>query len=157
LSVSFQRGNREVPREVAQWDLQLDDWLVRQGAKAPSVENEADRFGFRLRELLEHPEQRYGSGFFNSVLVRYLHESDLSNQPAIRAILASVHEYKPSQGESSRDCAGYIEQVLVEAAQQLTNQLRYPRTQAVEILSNAIAYYLDERFNVTTRKQLGFG
>ena len=157
LSVSFERGNKDVPREIAQWDLQLDDWLIQRGAKASSDANEADRFGFRLRELLEHPEQRYGSGFFNSVLVHYLHESDLSKQPAIRTMLASIHEYKHSRTESARDCAAYIEQVIVEAAQQLTNQLGYPQPRAVEILSDAVAYYLDERFNVTTRKQLGFG
>lgn len=157
LSVSFLRGRQEVPRDIAQWDLQLDTWLIEQGATAPSDQNEVERFGFRLRELLEHPEQRYGSGFFNSVLVHYLHDSELSKQPQVREMLASIHEYKHSQSESARDCADYIEQVFMEAAQQLTNQLGYPQPRAVKILSSAIAYYLDERFNVTTRKQLGFG
>ena len=157
VSVSFERGDRRVPREIAQWDLQLDDWLIEHRAKACDPGNEAERFGYRFRELLEHPEERYGGGFFNSVLVRYLNESELSSLAPIRRMLGSVHEYRHSDSESARDCAAYIEQIFVQAAQQLSKELDYPRPQAIEILANAIAYYLDERFNVTTRKQLGFG
>lgn len=46
-------------------------------------------------------------------------------------------------------------EVVAANAKRLTG-FGYDRDQAIGILSGAIAYYLDERFNIHTRALLGF-
>lgn len=54
------------------------------------------------------------------------------------------------------DCMAQIRAVLGANARTLES-LSYPRDAAIAILANAIAYYLDERFNIHTRVLLGVG
>jgi hypothetical protein len=42
-------------------------------------------------------------------------------------------------------------------ARELTLDLRYPAPQANKILGGALAIYLDDRFSITERRQLGWG
>jgi hypothetical protein len=142
--------------EIVAWDKRLDDWLIQHNVRAKTPENEADRFGFGLRDRLESVELRYGSGFFNAVLDTYLRTSDFASQPSVAAKLAKVRENAPLQGESASDCAERIKRVLASCARDdLMKALGYDRYAAVSIRSNAVAYYLDERFNITSRALLG--
>ncbi len=155
--VLFSDAKNAIPSEIMSWDLRLDDWLIQNGVAATSLENEAARFGFGLRERFEPIEIRYGGGFFNGVLIEYLRETELAKQKSIKQKLDSIHAYAPASCESSVDCQKRVEHVISTGARNLVNCLSYERPVAVEVLSRAIAYYLDERFNITTRKMLGFG
>ena len=75
-------------------------------------------------------------------------------QPGVRAKLDAVHSYPPGDGESARLCWAAVEEVLAATARTLTGPLAYPRPEAEKILSDAVAYYIDDRFNVSTRKLL---
>jgi hypothetical protein len=48
-----------------------------------------------------------------------------------------------------------VKRVITSAARSL-KKVGYPEAQAIEILAGALAYYLDERFNISNRELLGF-
>jgi hypothetical protein len=157
LLVFFEKARTEVAPEHFPWDLEIDEWLVDHGARASNQVNESERFGFSLRERIAPIEDRYGSGYLSSVLVQYLHRSEIAvHATRVKKILARVHEHTPSEGPSAEDCRAQIRQVLTKCAQDLGKSLKYERRAALEIFDGAIAYFLDERFNVTTRELLGF-
>jgi hypothetical protein len=157
LVVSYPDATPPVPPDPAiAWDARLDRWLVDHQIRAVDVGNEAERFGFALEAQLEPIEIRYGSGYFNAVLVSYLQDSGFADQPAVREKLEEIHSYAPSEGQARDDCAAQIKAVLAANARRL-EALGYGRSTSIEILANAIAHYLDERFNIHTRALLGFG
>ena len=156
LQVSIPDAAAPIIELPVPWELRLDDWLIAHHAKAPSGKNESERFGFRLDALLEPIEQRYGGGFFNAVLLMYLNEK-FAKQPSVREKLDAIHSYPPGDGESASACWQQIEEALATTARTLTGPLGYERPEAESILSDAIGYYLDDRFNISTRKLLGFG
>jgi hypothetical protein len=137
------------------WDPRLERWLLDHKIKAVDAANEAERFGFGLEAQLEPIEVRYGSGYFNAVLVTYLREGGFVDQPAVREKLDAIHSYPPSAGQAREDCTAQIKAVLATNARRLA-ALGYDREAAIGILATAIAYYLDERFNIQTRALLGF-
>jgi hypothetical protein len=154
LQVSIPTATPPVIELPVPWDLSLDNWLIEHKARAPSHTNEAERFGFRFNEVFQPIEQRYGDGYFNAVLVHYLRDTFVG-QTRVMATLDEVHSYRPNESESAVDCRERIERVLAETAQTLTKTLGYQRPVAEQILSSAIAYYLDERFNISNRRFLG--
>lgn len=155
--VSYPDAKPPVPPDPAiLWDSRLDRWLLDHKIRAADVTNEAERFGFGLRGQFEPIERRCGSGYFNAVLVSYLRCSGFADQPTVRKKLAAIHSYAPSAGQTTDDCVARIKAVLAANARTL-EALGYARDIAVEILANAIAYYLDERFNIHTRALLGIG
>ena len=90
------------------------------------------------------------------MLVRYLHESGFADQPVVREKLRAIHTYPPGATEAAADHTAQIRAVLGTNARTLES-LGYPREAAIAILANAIAHYLDERFNIHTRALLGVG
>jgi hypothetical protein len=74
----------------------------------------------------------------------------------VREKLEEIHSYAPSEGQARENCVAQIKAVLAANARRL-EALGYHRATAIEILANAIAHYLDERFNIHTRALLGFG
>ncbi len=157
LVVSYPDAYPPVPPDPAiVWDSRLDRWLLDHKIRAVDTENEAERFGFGLAGQLEPIEIRYGSGYFNAVLVSYLRSSGFADQPTVREKLAAIHSYAPSEGQTKDYCIAQIKAVLGTNARTLES-LGYARDIAIDILANAIAYYLDERFNIHTRALLGIG
>lgn len=154
MQVSIPTATPPVIELPVPWDLDLDDWLIEHKAKAPSHANESERFGFRFHEVFEPIEQRYGGGYFNAVLVQYLRDT-FAGQTPVMATLDEVHSYAPNESQSAVDCRERISGVLTETAQTLTRTLGYQRPVAEQILSNAISYYLDDRFNISNRRLLG--
>ena len=147
----------QVPREIVGWSLRVDGWLIEKQVRAMSEANEAERFGFAFNERFEDVEGDFGSGFFNAVFFQYVSQSELASQdPHLQEVMDAVHSYNPSQGESAERCRKDIHNVLVECADALRSRLKYDKPVAVRILASAIAYYLDERFNVSNRRFLGF-
>lgn len=155
LQVSIPEASPPVIDLPVMWERRLDDWLLAHKATATSRKNEAERFGFRFDSLFEPIEEKYGDGYFNSVLVTYVNEK-LGEQPSVREKLDSVYAYPLAVTNGARDCWEQIEQAVANSAQTLTGLLGYNRPVAETILSDAIAYYLDDRFNISTRKLLGF-
>lgn len=158
LAISFLDAagtDLQSPDEI-EWDSRLNDELLRLGVRAVSPENEIRRFGLVLRDRLAEPEERFGDGYFNAVLIEYLEGSPFAALPMIAEKLASISTYRASRdGRAYEECSDAIEAVFVRCARDLT-ALDYEQADAIDILSAALATYLDERFSITTRKLLGF-
>jgi hypothetical protein len=143
------------PEQTVLWDLAIDDWLLSHSVRAVSPQNETERFGFRLDALFEPIENRYGDGYFNSVLVTYLKGSDFATRPNLGEKLVAVHAYRPHASQAADDCRERIVEVLKATARTL--DVLYPdRAVAETVLCDALAYYLDDRFNISTRAMLGW-
>lgn len=143
-------------REVM-WDPNLNEALIDAGARAETLENESERFGYLMRELLQAAEVRFGDGYFNAVIVRLLRESALSRMVAVAEKLKGIRENRPSiDGRGYQDCRDAINAVVAYMGKLLVQPLHYPRPEAERVLASAVAYYLDERFHVTSRKLMGF-
>jgi hypothetical protein len=141
--------------EVA-WDSRLNDELLRLKVRAVTPKNESKRFGLVLRDRLAEPEERFGDGYFNAVLIQYIDESPFAQEPPLREKRPFIHAYQASRdGSSFNACRTEIEAIIVQCAHDLT-ALDYTQHQAVPILSRALAEYLDERFSITSRQRLGF-
>jgi len=157
IVISYPDASPPVPPDPPiSWDQHLEEWLLDHKIKAEDETNEAERFGFSLGAAFEPIERRCGSGYFNSILVQYLRDRGFADQPAVREKLAKIHAHPPHQSGSLTDYTAQTKTVLATNARAL-EALDYERPVAVEILTNAIAYYLDDRFNIHTRALLGFG
>jgi hypothetical protein len=154
--IQIRFSGTELPTEhTVLWDLELDNWLLVRGVRAITPKNEAERFGYRLDDLFAPVEDRYGDGYFNSVLLTYLKGSDFASRPNLREKLEAVHAYPPHQSPAAGDCLERITLVLAGTARTLGSL--YPdRTVAETILCDAIAYYIDDRFNISMRAALGW-
>ncbi|WP_437955923.1 hypothetical protein WME76_31205 [Sorangium sp. So ce119] len=140
------------------WDVDLNEALVRAGVRAGDVPNEAHRLTMMFRFWFSKPEERFGPGFFEAVLVEILREPPLSGQEVIAGVLRRIHVDQPNRdGYGYGDCKDAIEQILRSAARSLVQDLKYPQPQAEVILAEALARYLDERFHITERQMLGWG
>lgn len=137
------------------WDEELNQALIAQGFRARNADNEVERFGFMLEAQLQRVANRFNDGFFNAVLVKFLRDYKYADAPPVHSKLEKVREYAPHQGESADECADQIKNVLSTCATELMH-LGYDIAAAKDILSQAIAYYLDDRFSITNRQQLGW-
>lgn len=146
---------KQSPDEIA-WDPRINDELISMKVRAATEENESRRFALVLRDRFEEPEERFGDGFFNSVLIDYIDHSPFADLPAIQKKRAVISEYQPyKEGSSYRDCKATLHAVLVRTARELLD-LYNEQDRAEKILANALADYLDERFSITNRELLGF-
>jgi len=139
----------------APWSAALHEWLVRERVRAEDPNNEAERFGFAINERFAPIELRFGDGFFSAVLVHYLREQGFGEAEASKEVLGAIYEPHAAEGEHATTCAEMIEEVLVGVAEDL-KRLEYNEEIREAILAASIAYYLDERFNITNGKLLGF-
>jgi hypothetical protein len=137
------------------WEPQLALTTVERGWRAPSLENEAVRFGLLLKMFFSQPEMRYGDGYFSSVLVAVLRDSDLKGAPEIAEVLKFVSVPPPLASPSKDDCVENIKAVLGRVAQHLVGPLAYTQDEAKIVVAKSLAYFLDERFSITTGRALG--
>lgn len=157
LFVSFldEQGNDMQSPDEVDWDPRLNDALLELKVRAVTPENEAKRFGLVLRERFAEPEERFGDGFFNAVLIEYIDGSPFAKEPPISEKRPFIHAHRASRdGSSFEACWNEINGIIVLCAHDLT-ALDYELHQAVPILSGALAEYLDERFSITSRRRLG--
>lgn len=150
-------NDKRIDRSSEPWDEEVNEDLVSISARAVSIENEVERLGFGLKFKLEPVEVRYGDGYFNSMLILTLNDLGFGEVPRVAKCLAQISVASPSTdsvayGNARQD----IEVALREVGSQLTTALAYQADVAMEILANAVVYYLDERFHLTNRKRLGF-
>ncbi len=156
LFLFLRSGGNDVEVLEAPWDPDLNDWLIRQKVRAESLAAEGERFGFAGKDHFSPIEIRFGDGFFNAVMVHHLRAVGFDDVSPSRETLRELSEPHPATGESATTCAEMIDQVIATTAATLTGQLGYSEEEAGAVLAAAIAYYLDERFNVTNSKLLGF-
>ena len=139
------------------WDPEINFPLIKEGIPAENIANEAQRLSLMLRDWLSKLEQRFGPGYFESVLIEALREPEFSQAKSLSSLINKVSVNRPyMEGRSYTDCRRAIDGVLKEAADALTRDLKYVRGDAEQILFGALEQYLDERFHVTERKLLGW-
>jgi len=150
----FDEGNWHLIDSVA-WDEDLNAGLVQLGVRAADHSQEAERFALVLREALRKASREFGDGYFNAVLLAMINDSDLRQYPEIEAIFKHMHGNRPEQSKSYDLCREMIADSISARARELKHQLDYPETDAKAILVGAIARFLDQRFSVSSRRQMG--
>jgi hypothetical protein len=137
------------------WEPQLALATVERGWRTPEPTNEAVRLGLLMKTFFAQPEMRYGDGYFSSVLVAVLKDSQFAKEPVVADVLRFVRVPPPSDSRSKGDCAELIRAVLSRVASLLADSLKYSRQQAKKILAETVAYYLDDRFSISSGRLLG--
>jgi hypothetical protein len=132
------------------WDDTLNAYLVENGVRAVSAENEAIRFGLMLRRLFNPLEVRYGEGYFNAVIVQVVNTNFGSIEP-IKGLLKKIGEHRPYIGKSYQDAVKQIEEAILQCAVSLKSSLNYERPDAEKVLVSAIGNYLVERFSLDSQ------
>lgn len=153
----FDAAGEPVDKDQHDWDPELNQELLGLGVRARDAKNEGERMGMMFGVLFEGVRIDFGEGFFNAVLLEQLHTSGLAALPPVAAVLTDIPSPSPL-GDSPQHaaCARAVDGVLSGAANVLTKRLGYSRDEATVILGLAMAYFLDERFSITNRRQLGF-
>lgn len=148
-------GAQVMPPDDVGWDPELDADLVRLGARAISLANETERTGMVFGSRFSELEAEYGSGWFDAVLVQEVREI-FAGEPLVEEKLRSINGYRPSMDtdrypRAIRD----IDAVVQGRAHALASMLRYTPEQARGILDGGMAYFLDEKFMISSRASLG--
>jgi hypothetical protein len=155
---SFDKSGHQLaaPDEVT-WEIEIDAELVELGARATDMSNEGERTGMRFGARFSQLESEYGSGWFKGVLVREVEEV-FDGAKLVKKILDAIGPVMQSSTSHPQfaKCVGAIDGVIEEQAHALIGSLKYPEGEARNILDSAMAYFLDEKFMVTSRQLLGF-
>jgi hypothetical protein len=133
------------PDPVVPWDPVLEDWLLEHRVSAPDAVNEAARFGFDLGARFDAIERRRGTAMFTAVLLRCLYDHQCALYLPLERKLGAIRTYEPDPGAATSEVGGELRRVM-ETSADLLAALGYSAEQAREILSNALAYYLHDRF-----------
>lgn len=153
----YDEDGEPVVNDAEPWEPLLMLATVERGWRAPDLDKETVRFGLLLKMFFSQPQMRYGEGYFSAVLVGFLRDSEFAREPAIAALLSSISEPgRTSPSPSRDDCEENIKAVLARVARLLVENLKYGQEEAKTVLAASLAYFLDERFSVTSRKILGF-
>lgn len=155
MNLQFSQNGNLSPLETFPWDDDLNSGLIQLQVKCVTPDNEAQRFSLGLRAALRKAEREFGDGYFNSVLVELLQDSDLTARNEIKDVLKHIPALKPHQGKSYHLCREMISDAIAGRAKELTASLRYSQDEAQDILVKTIAHYLDDRFSVSSRRRLG--
>lgn len=149
-------GESDSPEEYL-WDDDLNEALISNGFPMGNPEQECIRFILVLKKRFTPIEMRCGEGYFRALLVLVVKERGLSKISKISEILKYIRETNPSKDyDMYHDFYEATEDVIKSCWQDLVKKLKYPPEKAQEILAEALAQYLDERFRVTERQNLGW-
>ena len=149
-------GDEMESPHAEEWDDELNTALIQRRVKAISVDNEKVRFSLGLRAALQGVEDRFGDGYYNSVLIHHISNSPFEDNPVVAEVLS--HVYRNGIDPTFRtyhECRDMIDGAIRGRAKELTKSLGYELPEAEDILASAVAQHLDERFSVTNRKALG--
>jgi hypothetical protein len=155
VHVERKDGKPEAPQKAA-WESVLNEGLVQLHVKAVSPDSESQRYSLMFQSAFEPIDVRFGEAFFNAVLVDLIRSGPFARAPHVARILKRIHEYEPRRENAWSECKEMIDNAIRALGETLVDQLRYPQPEAEAILVEALAQYLDERFNVTNRKLLGW-
>ncbi|MEM9940144.1 MAG: hypothetical protein AAF939_01060 [Planctomycetota bacterium] len=138
-----------------EWSDDLNTGLIRLGVRAKNYGNESLRFALGLRDALLKVERQVGNGYFNAVLLDLVKESKLDQYPEIRDVLKFTYHDGVERTKRYHECRDAIAFRISGRARELTQNLKYSEKEAKGILSKAIAEYVDNRFAVSSRRQMG--
>jgi hypothetical protein len=150
----WEQGQEQEPRQ-AEWDDGVNAGLVDLGIRAVNLEQEGERFALGIRAALRKAERRYGDGYLNAVLVDLLDESDLSKGGEIAAVRGYVRTNPPERNRGYHACRELTANEVGGRAVELRDKLRYKPEEVKEVMTKALAIYLDERFSVSSRRRFG--
>jgi hypothetical protein len=139
------------------WDAELNEALIKHKIRAVDESNEVQRFGLGLAAALQHPENRYGEGFFSAVLILVIDQGPFAKMDPVREVRPHISANRPYEGgHSAEDCSVMIQAALQDRWLELRRNLEYDKTEAERVLAGALGYYLDERFSITDGRKLGW-
>jgi hypothetical protein len=149
----WEQGKERDPQQV-EWDDGVNAGLVDLGIKAISLQQEAERFALAIRAALRKVERRYGDGYLSAVLVDLLDESNLTKGGEIADVRQYVRTNAPERSRSYDACRELIASEISGRAVELRDRLKYEADDVKEVMTKALAIYLDERFSVSSRRRL---
>jgi hypothetical protein len=150
----WEQEKEQEPRQV-EWDDGVNAGLVDLGIRAINLQQEGERFALGIRAALRKVERRYGDGYLNAVLIDLLDESDLSKGGEIAAVRSHVRTNQPERNRSYPACRELIANEIGGRAVELRDKLKYQPEEIKEVMTKALAIYLDERFSVSSRHRFG--
>jgi ribosomal protein S24E len=155
MYVHFYKSESEAGSEEADWEQVLNEGLIALRVRALDQANEAERFSLGLRDGLRQIEKEFGNGYFNAVLLDLLQESDIHKDEVIAGVLEHTYHNSPERNRSYDRCRESIAIGIGARARELRKQLAYSPEEMRSIMTTATAKYLDGRFSVSSRRQLG--
>lgn len=159
MYVQFTERGKPTHLDTVPWDDDLNAGLILLKVRSVSPEQEAERFALGLRAAMRRIEREFGDGYFNAVLVELIKESHLDRYPEIAEVMRYAHANAPDRegGAFGRYtiCRELIADAISGRAKELTRGLGYTQEEAKGILVSALARYLDERFSVSSRREIG--
>ena len=159
MYVQFKEAGRPTDLATVPWDDDLNAGLIVLKVKSVSPEQEAERFALGLRAAMRKIEREFGDGYFNAVLVELIKESHLDSYPDIAKVMRYAQAKVPHRESGAFDrytiCRELIAGAISGRAKELTRGLGYTQEEAKGILVSALARYLDERFSVSSRREIG--
>ena len=159
IDLQFIKNSQLLPLESMPWSKERNAGLIQLGIRSESPEFEAVRFALSIRDAMHEALCEFGDGYFNSVVVELLKDSDMASYAQIANILKDIYQNNSHRNGGKSDSCTICRDLIIEAisgrARELTDNLNYPQEAAKDILINAIAKYLDHRFSVTTRRRYG--
>lgn len=153
--ISILRTGDDSPIATFSWDAEVNEELISLGVRSKHSDSESIRFAIRLRDELGATETRYGNGFLNRTLVDLVTESYLDKHPEIKTALKKHRRIALERTSEYQECRDSIVYVIGKRSRELTGPLGYDEATMRNILSKAIARYLDNRFSLSQRKQMG--
>jgi hypothetical protein len=159
MYVQFKEGGKPTHLDTVPWDDDLNAGLIiLLKVKSVSPEQEAERFALGLRAAMRRIEREFGDGYFNAVLVELINESHLDQYPEIAEVMRYANANAPDRdgGAFGRYtiCRELIADAISGRAKELTGSLGYTQEEAKGILVSALARYLDQRFSVSSRRDV---
>lgn len=157
MHLQFLKDGKALSRETVSWDDELNDGLIHQlSVRGVNSEQESERFALGLRAAFRKSVQEFGDSYFNAVLVELLHDNGFTQNAEIANVLKHALVNRPYPDHNQyKTCRELIENVIRARLKELTQSLKYPRADALQILISALARYLDIRFSVSSRRRLG--
>jgi len=150
LVVAYPSAQPAVPPDpVVPWEPVLEDWLLAHRVAAVNPDNEAERIGFDLRIRLGAIEKRCGGPAFNAVLLRFLYDHDCPLYIPLEKKFGAIRPFEPSAAEARTEVCHAIKAVVHDVTEAV-DALGYTSEVAKQIRSEALAYYLRDRFEIDT-------
>ena len=129
MDVQFTEPGSPPQLDSAAWDDELNAGLIALHVRAVSPENEAERFALGLRTAMRKAERQFGDGYFNSVLIDLLKNSDLTADSRIAEALEHAAAIPPTRdGRDTHEyllCRELIAEAISGRAHELTGPLNY--------------------------------
>lgn len=153
IYVNLKRPGYQAQQDTDSWSDELHRGLVKLHVRAINDENEALRFALAFPGEFEPVEDGVGEGFFNAVLREVVEDAPFA--ASLAGVLREFHVPAPDH-DSPRypECRERVDRTIRARARELRHDLRYEQPRAERILVAALAQYLDDRFSITSRRQL---